>query len=409
MDTVVILGASFGQLELIKECRNYGCYIIAVTPKGNYPGLELVDEVIFEDVRNVDAIYGKLKNKNIKSILFDQLDTAVITAARLSSLLGIKGMSIKIAERFTNKRLMREYAKKCGISVPQSVVIENISEVETSISSLCFPLIMKPLDSSASHGVYKVNDALEIKSHFDESQKYSTTNKVIIEEFIEGKEYVVEAFTRSFKTNNLVIGKRSYFDIPNTFIPNMTIFKDAESGKSQIEEKLKKANVNLVASMGLEFGMTHAEYIYNVEKDEVFLVEIAARGGGVCTSTKVVPSACGVNLTKLYVDEMLDKAPQDIIIKEGYSAYICFILPEGKIVDVSNQEKISSLDGIEYAHLDFCLNDRTPSIKDKYARQGPIIVKGNHEQDCLNIRDRIMHELKISVETVDGLKGIIWN
>lgn len=406
--TVVVLGASFGQMELIKESRKSGHYIIVVTPKGNYPGLGFADEVIYEDIRNVCSIYEKIKEKNVEAILHDQLDIAVLSAAQLSSMLGIRGITVEIAKRFTDKSLMKEFAKKCGISVPKNIVVDCLSKVKDNIEYLEYPMIMKPLDSSASHGVFRVENIDDINDNFEETRNYSATGKVIIEEYIDGQEYVVEAFTRAFKTYNLVVGERSYFNISNTFIPNMTLFIDAESASGNIEKRLKKANIELIAAMGLEFGMTHAEFIYDYDKDKIFLIEIAARGGGVCTSTKIVPAACGVNLTKLYIDELLCVFPKEIQIRSGNAAYICFILPEGRIVNISNWDKIDSIDGVIYSQFRLSLNDITPPIEDKYARQGPIIVRGNNKHEIISAWEIIKATLKITVETNNGLKDIIW-
>lgn len=409
METVVILGASYGQLELISECRKLGYYIIAVTPKGDYPGLKFVNEIVYENVKNVDSIYEQIRNKNVKAILHDQLDIAVTSAAYLSTKLGIKGITNVIAERFTNKSLMREFAERAGVAVPKSIVLQDKKDIKDAISDLHFPLIMKPLDSSASHGVCRVENYGDIYTNFEQTQSFSNASKVIIEEFIEGQEYVVEAFTRGFITYNLVIGKRSYFRIPNTFIPNMTLFKSANPTDGDIEQKLCKANLRLIASMELEYGMTHAEFIYNPIQNKVYLVEIAARGGGVKTSTEAVPAACGVNFTKLYVDEALGLAPDEIILKKGYSAYVCFILPEGKIIDLSGIENINAIDGVISSQLSMALNSCTPPIVDKYARQGPIIVRGDSEQDCILVRHIIKKTLNVSVKTADGIKGIIWD
>lgn len=405
-----MIGAGRGQIPVIDLCHKYGRYVIVVSPNGNYPGLQVADEVIYEDVKNQDIIFEKIKDKNISAVLSDQLDEGVTTAAYIAEKLNIKGISYNTALKFTNKFVMREEAEKAGISVPKYTMIKNISEIKEALSGFEFPLVMKPVDSAASRGVYKVNSIDEIIKKFEESKCYSKDGAVIIEEFICGKEFVVEAYTEDYNVKNLIVGHRDYFDIDGVFIPNATVFTDANSPESEIEKRIMQNNKKLVEKMGLSFGITHGEYLYNEKNDKIYLVEIAARGGGVFISSDLIPAACGVNINDRYVKNVLGiEDDVEIILQKGASAYFCYLTPEGTVTSIKDADQIENVPGVIKAFFDNIeLGMKTASIRDKSSRKGPILVKGRNKKDCYSVIEQVKKVLKIQVKTSNGEESVIW-
>lgn len=411
MKNVLVIGAGRGQIPVINLCHNYGCYVYVVSPKGEYPGFDIADDCLYTDVRNYDEILSFAKERNITAVLTDQLDVGVYTAAYISEKMGLRGITTSVAKKFTDKYIMRENAEKAGISVPKHVVVNNNSDLNDSVKELSFPLMMKPVDSDASRGVYKVDSVQEIREKISSSLSYSKNGNVILEEFIEGKEYVVEAYTREHIVNNLIVGHREYFDIPNTFIPNATVFCDALSATSILEARLKETNVRLVNAFGLPFGITHAEYIYNEIEDKIYLVEIAARGGGVFISSDLIPLACGIDANDLFVKEVLGiPYMTDLAIKKGASAYFCYLTPEGVVDKIEHTEEINDIDGVYRAFFDnIKLGTSTQSIRDKSSRKGPILVYGKNKAECYNIISKVKKRLDIQIRTSTGMQPIIWN
>lgn len=410
MKKVLVIGGGRGQIPIINLCHKYGWHVTVVSPKGNYPGISIADDVFFEDVKNKENILEFAKANNIKAVLSDQLDAAVPTVAYVSEQLGLNGITYDVALKFTNKYIMRNSAKNAGIDVPDNAYAENIDEAVKAVKQLGFPLMIKPVDSAASRGVYKIHSVEELKEKFYQSQKYSKIGAVIIEQFITGHEYVVDAFTHDFQVNNLVVGHRDYFDMEDIFIPNATVFLDANSANSSIENRLKEMNRTLVSSFKLPFGITHAEYLYDEKEDKIYLVEIAARGGGVFISSDLIPEACGVNANDLYVKSALGISyNEEINLTPGASAYFCYLTPEGIVCELNNLEQIEKIDGVCKAFFDNIeLGMHTSSICDKSSRKGPIIVRGRTKDDCYKTISIVKETLSIKIKTADGVKDIIW-
>jgi len=85
-----------------------------------------------------------------------------------------------------DKQRAHELVKNQGIKVADAIVIKNTSDYSKAISTLQFPLFVKPVKAGSSYGISKVLDIQDLKPAIDNAFKYD--NEVIIEEAILGRE-----------------------------------------------------------------------------------------------------------------------------------------------------------------------------------------------------------------------------
>lgn len=105
-------------------------------------------------------------------------------------------------------------------------------------------------------------------------------------------------------------------------------------------------NETVVKGFGLKFGITHGEFLVEKNTGKIFLVEIAARGGGVFISSEIIPAATGVNANELLVKDALGIYDDNqIVIRKGAAAYFCYLLHEGKVVKINGCEDINQIKG----------------------------------------------------------------
>lgn len=411
-EKIMILGAGRGQVSLINICKQYGLETIVVSVDGDYPGFSIADSIYKVDIKEKDKILSIAKDEGVIGIVTTEVDAAVPTAAYVSDKLQLPSIGYDVSLKFTNKNMMYQEAGKISIDVPKFSAVSSIDEAIFVADRIGYPLIMKPVDGTASKGVFKVQNSDELNLYFNDSLKCSDMKEILIEEFISGQEYVIEAFTNNYQVTNLIVGHRDYFDLPNTFIPKASVFTDANSTISNIEKRILEINKTLIIGFGLKFGITHAEYIYNKQTDKIYLVEIAARGGGVRISSDLIPLGCGINAEKLLVEAILGKIEENKTIRltKGSSAYFTYLLPEGKIVKIENTEKVEEIKGVHRAFFDnVYVGMNTPKVSDKSSRKGPILVYGKTKKECYEVIDKVKSVLKIGVETPTGeIQGIQW-
>lgn len=410
-DKVIVLGAAEGQIPLIKECQKRGLEVIAISVEGNYPGFEVADKTYYFDTRDKESILEVAKKEEVIAIMTDQTDVGVPTVAYIAEKLDLPGIGYETALKFNNKGIMREEASKLGVKVPAFHVVGSYEEARECIEKVGFPIMIKPVDNSGSKGVAKLNNYKDLDDNFENSISYSKTHKIILEQYITGTEYVIDGFANNGNYQNFVIGLCSVFDIPDTFISNRRLFVSAAIA-NDVEKRILAINKKIAEGFGLKNGITQAEYIYNPEEDEIYFIEIGARGGGVFISSHMAPLATGTNLVKLLVDYNTNTPlpNKEIKLNKGAAAYFCFTLPKGKIINIENKDQIINIPGVDTAYLDnIKIGMQTETIKDKTMRKGPILVYGKTRQDCLNTFQKIKETLKIEVQTSKGIQNIIWD
>lgn len=407
----MVLGAGRSQLNTINLCKKYGYEVLVVSIPGDFPGFLIADYVENVDVRDKELVYELAKKYEIDAILSAQLDEAVPTIAYVAQKMGLPGIKYEIAVAFQNKEKMRAKANAAGINNPLYFATNDINELQAYASQIGFPLIIKPVDSSASRGVSKVNSPKELLMAYEKAMSFSNIRKVIIEECIQGTGYSVDAITINGNVLNLDIGVKTDFCLDDKFITKDTIMIDADSAKNNSEMlKTLEANKLLIERMGLTQGITHAEYI--VRDGEVYLVEIAARGGGVFISSDLVPLITGVDIEDIYVKQALGfDVSEKISIKKGCAAFLCYLLPSGTIVAIEGINQINSFPGVVKAFFDNVFVGMTvDEVAHKASRKGPILVTANSIEDCKRLFNEIKNTLNIVVlDKYGNKKGIIWD
>jgi hypothetical protein len=150
--------------------------------------------------------------------------------------------------------------------------------------------VVKPAALSGSRGVMRANDQRELESAFDRlralmrspdvrAERNSAHQTVLIERFIPGREYAVEALMHNGELHVLAI-----FDKPDPL--DGPFFEETiyltPSRAAAAEQRAIAGGISLaVRAIGLSHGPVHAEC--RVNDDGVFVLEAAARPiGGLC-------------------------------------------------------------------------------------------------------------------------------
>lgn len=412
-NSVLILGAAALQVPIIKYVKSKGYNVIVVSIPGPYPGFELSDKCVYCDIRDVDSILEAVKEDDIKAVLTDETDMAVPTVAELSKRLNLPGNDTDVALAYSNKFRMRQECEKAGVSIPKFFHASSKEEIEKKYDSISYPAIVKPEDNQGSRGIHIVRHREEVIESFEDAVRFSKTGHVIVEEYFQGNEFVVEGFVYNGQYLNFGIGERKYFDIEGLVIPSQTIFPCNLS--SNLMDKLIDAERKLHAHLKPSFGMVHSEYLVNEQTNEYILVETALRGGGVYISSHLVPLYSGISNYDMLFNCALGKSISlSEIEKERHnaaSAYVCFSLPEGEIVSVEGVADI--LQNPSVVHCDLAslkVGSHVEKMINKTQRLGPIILTGANRESIETEIEKLRHTLRIVVKVCDGsLRNIIWN
>lgn len=409
---VMILGAAEGQIPFIKICKELGAEVLVVSIQGNYPGFELADKKIFCDTRDKERLLLIAQEEKIDAVLTDQTDVSVPAVAYISEKMGLRGIGYEMSKKFTDKYIMRTAAREAGICVPDFYEVHNLDEAKKWAKQMRFPIISKPVNSSGSRGVHRIDSLNELDEKILLTFKCAMDNRVIIEEYIKGTEYLVDGLAMNHKYINLDLGIKEYFDLEDTYISKMCMFSSAEIIDDEIERRVLSTNKRLVEAFGLEFGITHAEYIYSPEHDNVFLVEIAARGGGVFLSSHLTPMATGIDTNRIVIDYVLNGNICDLEklrLNRNVSAWKCFSLKPGVICSTRGKSDLLNVEHVTEVFLnDMEEGNVIDEMYDDTGKKGPILFCAKSREECYQSFEQVERILKITTQK-DGINSdIIW-
>jgi biotin carboxylase len=408
---IMVLGASSCQIPIMLEARSMGLEVITASVAGEYPGFNVADKAYIVDVRDKEKILSIAKEEKIDGIITDQTDIPVKSVAYVAEKMGLPGIGYECANWFTDKFQMRKKCDSLGIPVPKYLKAKTFKEAFQAIEYIGFPAILKPVDSQGSRGVKKVENILQLERAFQDALWYSASKNVIVEEYFQGHEVVIQGFIADGKFTNLSIGDRKYFNFDRLFIPSRTLFPSVI--KKEQRQNLLRINEKLIKSINPSFGITHSEYLVDTETGQFKLVETAIRGGGVYISSDLVPMASGININRLLLKNVIGIRTDDINLKEirnKASAYICFYLPTGIVMKIHGLKRLKKIKGIKKINFEnIKVGEKIDKIIDKTMRLGPILIAGENRTELNYIIEKIENTLIILVKTPTGKIGkIIW-
>lgn len=396
LNALVVAGGLW-QIPLINYLKTKGHKVTVVDPYLHSPGVSIANDHIKCDVRDSESIIEKLKDSTFDFIASDQSDISVNTVSKLNDFFNLPGNTFDVTNKFVNKVEMRILAQKNNIPSPNFAKIFSVEELNDFIDKNGLPIIIKPVDSQSSRGVVKIDsENIDHLEHFViGSLKHANCGFLIAEEFVEGIEVTVEGFTSNYKHKTLAISKKSHF--------RTGIASSLEYPANIPEEiciKIEQFTDKFVENSGLRFGIIHAEYIINLKKGTINLIEIACRGGGTLISSDIVNWVSGINVYDLYYANLkggiTDVKHLKVLKRNAILQFFEFC--EGKVKGIHGFENAKKIVGVENIALNFKVGDNLLPASDDRSRQGHVIIFANSQNEINEILKEVLETIKIEYE-----------
>ena len=350
MNNILVLGAGILQVPLINAVIHRGYNPVVVSLVSTEPGMKMVKDSVIADFCDEQAILKIAKEFNVCGIATDQTDLPVRTIAYVADKLGLPSIGYDTACLFTDKYLMRERCRALGLSTINYSLCYSIEDLKAFIDAYGFPVILKPRNNQGSKGVVKLDNYDDMYLKYPQSLNYSRNCPLIVEEFVKGDEIVIESVVVDDAVHLLICGDTYYFDIPDAFAAKQRIFPSQKD--ITIIKAASELNEKIIKGFGLKTGLTHGEYI--IKDGKVYLLEIAARGGGVFISSDIIPLMTGFDTTSFIIDTAAGIRPDFKLSKPVYACacYLAFFLPEGEILSIDGVDKVKSMPNVYHHNLD---------------------------------------------------------
>ncbi len=375
--TILIFGAGINQLELIKAAKELNVVTVVIDPMINPPGKKYADYYYQVEGNDYDSTKRIANAHNVGGIVTAQMENPLHLMARLAEEIGCIFNSSEIIAKSRNKFLMKQAFIKNAVPCAHGVVINEFVTIDSAFlqaSKLSFPLIIKPIDSHSSRGVYKIEKLEDLISHTKETAVYSSNRDCLIEEFLDGREFSVEAITFQGDTHIVQFTEKIITPYPRAVeMGHIQPANLTNKEKDEMEVIAKKA----INALGIDNTATHTEL--KITNDSIKVVEIGARLGGDFISSYLTKTSTGVNMDKAAVQIALGIKPDIYTDKKQY-AFIKYVdLPVGKkVIEVLPINDLLLERDIIFAHIFIKPGDVIKEIVHSGQRPACIIISGEN-------------------------------
>ncbi len=401
MNTIMVIPGAAAQIPVIKRIKELGYKVVCVNPYENSPAFMYADYTEQYDILNVDDCIAVAKKYRVCAVISDECDIAMPTVAAVSEELGIPSIGSRLARLYTNKKEMRAYSKANGFPCPAYQQCSTLGDAKVFFQALdVSKMIIKPLDSNSSRGVYTVTNEDELCELFEQSLSFShSEHAVLCEEFIEGTEFTIDGIMLNGKHYCLAISKKAHYEHHQNIACELYF---SHSDPDFDYEQLRKQNDEYVEKSGLPFGFTHAEYKFNGK--HFVLIEIGARGGGNYISSHVVPAMTGLDNYKLLVEHTLNAEQVDEYKLNPEYKNRCCVLKffdvdannDGKVVKgIENEDLLSNNPKVLMYRFNFELGDTIHIADDDSKRIGFYIAYGDTREELDRLIVNVSENVRI--------------
>jgi len=243
----------------------------------------------YEEKESVATIVNASKVKRIDGVIAVG-DRPTAVAAGVMEALGLPGHPLAATVAARNKQVTREHLRTAGLNVPAFVEGSASGDPAAFRSVVDFPAVVKPLALSGSRGVIRVDDEAGLVAALYRlrsllaapdvrAERDAAHDLVLVEEFIEGREFAVEGLMNRGTLDVLAI-----FDKPDPLdgpFFEETIYLTPTNADEPTGQAIVDAVSKAIVALGLHHGPIHAEC--RVNERGVFVLEVAARPiGGLC-------------------------------------------------------------------------------------------------------------------------------
>lgn len=395
---VLILPGTQWQVPLIEKVQEMGHQAFVVNPDSNAPGMRKADRTLVSDIFDKKKVIAFGKEQQIDAVMSDECDIAMNLVAELGKTFNVPTLDEETAALYTDKFLMREFSKKYGLLYPEYKFCKTVEDAIALQKEINRPIIIKPLDSNASHGVFKCCNEEEIRRHFKESMSFSRVEKsVLAERFIVGTEFTIDGVKTPHAHYTMAISEKKHFP-HNESIANELLFSHYNQNFDYT--KLKTTNDAFVMNSNLLFGFTHAEYKY--EDGKFYLIEIAARGGGNMISSCITQYMTGYDTYKYLIECALgDVHEENFSLRPEYKDRAAvlkfFATPDGggKVRAIEGLDYLEREPDIKHYRLNFQIGDTIENALNDSVRIGFYIVCSENMQKLRQVINNVEQKFKI--------------
>jgi len=398
MKKILLLGGSSQQVIAIETAKKLGYYTVLCDYLTDNPGQYHADKFYLVSTTDKNAVLEVAEKEKVDGVLAYASDPAAPTASYVAEKMGLPTNPHKSVDILCNKDKFREFLAQNGFNTPKALGFSSLEQIVSAKDQFRLPVIIKPVDSSGSKGISRIDDWSQISSAYRNAVSFSRCGKIIIEEFLEKFGYQIAG-------DGLVVDGRLVFryfgnDHFNPKCRNKYVPVSASFPYNMPDEIHNKIHSEIQRCVSL-LKMQTSCYNFDIRIDSsfnVYLMEIAPRDGGNYIP-QVIRYATGFDLIESAVKGAMNEKIEISEIKaDGFWSYFAVhsyktgILKEIKI----DPEVVKN--NIVENHITAVAGDKVSEFTGANTTLGILIMKFDSMEQMLSMMDNPDNWIKVITE-----------
>ena len=372
---LLLIGGGVMQLPAIDYAHRLGVLVVCFDGSPEAPGRKLADwfEVcdISDKERCLDRARAHRSAHRLDGVVTVGTDFST-TVAWVAGALGLPGTPFEAALRAKDKGLMRQRFAEAGVASPRYQLFDSVTAAPAHLD-VPFPVVVKPTDSMGARGVKLVREVADLGPALAEALRYSATGRAIVEEFIEGPEFSLDAIVRDGRLIRCGLADRTIV-FPPAFVEIGHTFPS--SAAPEVQEAVWQEFKCGVEALGLTWGAAKGDVKFSPGRGAV-IGEIASRLSGGYMSGWTYPLTSGRSAVLWAVEtalgDSLSPQPEQTFLPVVERAWIG--LP-GTIRAIHGVDEARTLPGVHDLHLFTAPGRDTVFPRNNVEKLGNVIVTG---------------------------------
>ncbi len=338
------------QIPAIKSASEMGFQVHVTDINTEAPGIKYADSFAKVDLKDRDAIAEealRLKNDGGLSAVFTAGTDFSASVALAAEKTRLTGTGYDVACRASNKALMRQTFYDAGVSSPQFRSVKDIETAREAVKQIGVPLVFKPVDSMGARGVVKITDADDmqaLETAFENAVSSSLSGEVIIEEYMDGPEFSLDALVYDGEITICGFADRHIFFPPFFIEMGHTMPTICPDDVCRNVTEVFKAGIK---ALGIINGAAKGDIKYSSKKGAM-VGEIANRLSGGFMSGWTFPYSSGINLTAAAIRIAAGEHPGNLEpLYKRVSAERAAISIPGIISSIEGEQEALSVEGVK--------------------------------------------------------------
>lgn len=385
----------------IETAKKLGYYTVLCDYLSDNPGQFSADKFYQVSTTDKAAVLEVAEKEEVDGVLAYASDPAAPTAAFVAEKMGLPTNPYKSVEILCNKDKFRGFLKENGFCTPEACGYVTVDDAVADCMNnrYRFPVISKPVDSSGSKGVVRIDSPEELEEKLRYSMTFSRAGRIIVEEYVEKFGYQIAGDGLSID-GKLVFRcfANDHFNpkCVNPFVPISASFP--YNMPEWVQDKVHNEIQRLLSL--LEMKTCTYNFDLRIDKDyNVYLMEVAPRDGGNYIP-QIIKYATGVDLVECSVKAAMgDKITvPEVAEQNGYwSYYAVHSLENGTLKKIDISEKVLKENVVEN-HIIKNKGDEISAFIGANSTLGCLIMRFDSMEQMLDMMDHSEKWINICLE-----------